>query len=151
MDGTLTISGPLSELSKIAADMEARYPSGVSAGVSIASYGGWNVETMTILLRRLAPRQTRLIAKIADGDGFCSSEELRDEFANEQGQLRGLLGPIAKHVTAMTREGILGESAIVILASEFDHDSRNPQRVSGVRAPAKLLPVIRAAMVSPSH
>ncbi|MEO6942122.1 MAG: hypothetical protein ABI238_05645, partial [Terrimesophilobacter sp.] len=72
MDGTLTISGPLSELSQIAADIEARYPSGVSAGVSIATYGGWNVETMTMLLRRLAPRQASLMARIVDGDGFCS-------------------------------------------------------------------------------
>ena len=148
MDGTLTISGPLSELSQIAADIEARYPSGVSAGVSIATYGGWNVETMTMLLRRLAPRQASLIARIVDGDGFCSSEDLLEEFANEYGQLRGLLGPIARHVTAMTREGIVGESAIAILASEFDHESRNPQRISGIRMPAKLLPVARAGLQS---
>lgn len=89
MDGTLTITGPLSELSKIAADIEGRYPSGVSAGVSIATYGGWSVETLTLLLRRLAPRQARLIARIVAGEGFCSSEDLRDEFTSENGQLRG--------------------------------------------------------------
>ena len=143
MIGTLTITGPLADLAKVAQFAEKL--AGVSATVDLPEYGGWSVGAMASLLRRLAPNQRDLIDMLIVGNGAVTGDQLRAAFGDD---LRGLTGPISRHIGAMVAEGMIAEDAVPIAVAERDARDRANQRTSFIRTPTQLVDILRAAVDS---
>jgi len=146
MNGILTIRGPLDELSRIAEQLHRGELSGVTASVEPAEVEGWTVERARALLARLASKQRAALTMVVEGDGRVDGDDLRGAFGNAGGQVRGLTGPISKHVNNLIAEGVLPVGTRPPTTTEYDPDNRSFQRTLGLIMRAELVPVFRDAM-----
>lgn len=146
MNGKLTIEGDLATLGRLALKINEWFPNELKTHVSVPSWGGWNVEAMTVLLRRLAPKQLQLLDFVSAGDGYQSDEAVRRQFGNETGGMKGLTGPISKHIKAMAATGDITESAVPVVKTEPNPGNRS--QAGGFRIPGELVPIVRAALRS---
>jgi len=146
MNGTLTIEGDLTLLGKLAVKIDEWFPGAFAAEVGTPAWGEWDVETMAVLLRRLGRKQLELIQFVSSGGGYQSDEAVRSRLSNDDGGMKGLTGPISKHINAMIAAGDLAEKASPVVKTESNPDNRNLP--GGFRMPADLLPVVRAALAS---
>src|SRR3954469_13741767 len=101
MLATLTVQGPLDALARIAVLIQQQFAEGVRSDVQPLEVDGWSVERAALLLARLATKQRTVLELVVRGDGHVDDETLRAHFANGNGQVRGLTGPISKHVKNM--------------------------------------------------
>lgn len=146
MNGTLTISGDLALLGKLALKIDDWFPNAFATAVNVPAFGQWDVETMTILLRRLAKKQLDLIDFVSSNDGYRSDDEVRAQFGNDGGGMKGLTGPISKHIKAMVASGMLQADPSFVVKTEPNPVNRN--LAGGFLMPRQLVPVVRAAIDS---
>lgn len=146
MNATLTITGDLAALGRLAQQIDEWVPGAFSTAVETPAFEGWDVEKMTMLLRRLQPKQLDLLSFLTEGGGYRGDEEVRGKFANAGGGMKGLTGPISKHIKAMTEAGLLPNDASYVVRTESHPANRNAP--GGFRTPIGLVPVIRAAIAS---
>ena len=152
MFGTLTIQGDLEQLSRIAAELHELYPNGVRARVDVEAVDGWSVGAATALLRRLARRQVITLQELVAGDGYVADDALRSRLATEAGadptsqiSLRGLTGPISKHIVHLIGDGLLPASTGNPVTADYDNSNSSYQRTSGLSLARPLVPIFRAA------
>lgn len=143
MNATLIISGELTLLGKLAVKIDEWFPGAFATTVDVPSFEGWDVEAMTILLRRLQTKQLELLQFVSDGDGYRTDDEVRANFANADGGMKGLTGPISKHIKSMVEAGTIAAGASYVVRTEANPSNRNAP--GGFRTPSGLLPVLRAA------
>lgn len=146
MHGTLTIEGSLDELAEIAKRITAQYPEGIAASVEPLEVDGWTVERARALLARLAPRQHTTIELVVDNGGYVSSDRLRRALADSREQLRGLTGPISKHVNRLSANGVLPAGTAPPTTTDYDTENPSFQRARGIQMNERLVPVFRAAL-----
>ena len=147
MNGTLTIEGPLDVLASIANELNERYPSTIASTVTPATAAaGWTVETARILFTGLAPKQREALRLVVSRDGFADGQTLRAAFANDNGQIRGLTGPISKRVKKLIAEGVLAPGAEPPTTTQYDADNPSLQRAGGIRMRSELVPIFRQAI-----
>lgn len=146
MNATLTITGDLTLLGKLALKIDEWFPSAFASTVEVPSFDGWDVETMTILLRRLQTKQLELLNFVSENGGYRSDDEVRAKFGNAEGGMKGLTGPISKHIKSMTETGLLPAGASYVVRTEANPTNRNAP--GGFRTPHGLVPVLRAAFSS---
>ncbi len=70
MNGTLTISGDLTVLGKLAVKIDEWFPKAFATEVGVPEFAGWTVESMTVLLRRLQKKQFDLINFVSSANGY---------------------------------------------------------------------------------
>jgi hypothetical protein len=140
LNGTLTITGDITALARV-----AEFAASLDLPMSSESpgFGGWTVESATILIRRLAPKQFELIDRLVRADGACDGAHLRDAFGDD---LRGLTGPISKHIKSLKAEGLVPEEAVPVAIAEADPHDRVNRRTSWIRMPQGLVPIIALAI-----
>ena len=144
MNATLTITGDLTLLGKLAVQIDEWFPTAFATSVEVPSFEGWDVETMTILLRRLQAKQRDLLQFVSENGGYRTDAEVRAKFGNSAGGMKGLTGPISKHIKSMTEAGLLAVDASYVVRTEADPANRNAP--GGFRTPLGLVPVLRAAL-----
>ena len=115
-----------------------------ATSVEVPSFEGWDVETMTILLRRLQAKQRDLLEFVSENGGYRTDAEVRAKFGNAASGMKGLTGPISKHIKSMTETGLLPADASYVVRTEADPTNRNVP--GGFRTPLGLVPVLRAAL-----
>lgn len=147
MNGTLSIEGPLDLLGTIAHELNERFPDGLDALVAPSTgTAGWTVETARILFTGLAAKQREAIRLIVSLNGFADGQALRQAFANDNGQIRGLTGPISKRVKKLIAEGVLPPDVEPPTTTQYDPDNPSFQRAGGIRMRAELVVIFRQAI-----
>jgi hypothetical protein len=144
MEASLTITGDLTLLGKLAVRIDEWFPTAFSTEIAVPAYGGWTVERMSSLVRRLNEKQIELLAFVSENDGYRTDEEVRARFANGEGSMQGLTGPITRHKYAMVKEGLIDDSAIDLVKTE--RNPRNRNLAGGFRMAQELVPVVKAAL-----
>lgn len=144
MNGTLSIHGNLAVLSELAEKINAWVSDAVSTQIEPDAWGGWTIDTMTVLLERLHPWQLLLTSFMAQGNGQRSDSEVREKFAIGDSGLRGQTGPISKHILKMKTAGIIPDDASYLVRVD-----RTTQTASFV-TPNELVPIVRAALSRPA-
>ena len=145
MIGKLVLTGELDVLAKVAERLQAEFPAGLHSEVTTLEYKGYTVERARLLLARLASKQRAALKLLIDGDGTVGQEVLRAAFGNETGQLKGLTGPISKHVKNLIAEGVLPEGTKPPTSTEYDPAVRSYQRAGGIHMDAELVVIFRLA------
>ena len=150
LTGSLTIDGPLDQLADLAHEISRKFPGGftVSVEADALEVAGYTVDRARTLLRRLAARQREAIETVVEHGGRAEGDVLRAQFANEQGQIRGLTGPISKHVKRLIAEGVLPEGTEAPTKTEYDPDNASFQRAGAIEMDAELVPIFREALKS---
>jgi len=148
LTGSLTIDGPLDQLADLAHEISRKFPGGFTVSVEAdgIEVAGYTVDRAKALLRRLASRQRDAIEVVVECGGRAEGDVLRARFANEQGQIRGLTGPISKHVKRLIAEGVLPEGTAAPTTTEFDPDNASFQRAGAIKMDADLVLVFREAL-----
>ncbi|ASR56104.1 hypothetical protein [Cellulomonas sp. PSBB021] len=145
MIGFLQIEGELDVLAQIAAELQERYPDGIGVTVEPYDEGGWNVEAARALVERLAPRQRALLRCLAMDGGVVDDDTLREELANESGSLKGITGPITKHIHNLIEDGVIEDEPTQPWITLYDPAVPGFQRTIGMRMPEALVAIFRAA------
>lgn len=143
MNATLTITGNLDDLAA-AATMLSDHFARLNTTVEPAEFGGWSVEAMRTLLRRLAPKQLALVQLVSTRGGYTADDEVRAQLGNESGGMKGLTGPISKHINALIDAGIVSPEASFVVKTERDPENRSS--AAGFVMPPALAPVVIAAL-----
>jgi hypothetical protein len=146
MNGTLTIEGPLDTLAEVAQHLHQQFPDGLVVEVEAASWEGWTVSSAENLLRRLAGPQRSLLTLIVEQGGVADGASLRQHLGNETGSLKGLTGPISKHVKKMIRDGFLPEGTPAPTTTIYDPENPSYQRAGGIRMEPELVDIFRTAL-----
>lgn len=110
--------------------------------------GGWSISTIDQLLARLSEEgwsaQEQAIRMAALRDGFVEREIVYSLGGYDEGRsLRGFTRPVNRITREFRQYKIIPESAIDILATEYDPVSDNPGWASGFRVPDLLVPLIQ--------
>jgi hypothetical protein len=145
MIGYLQIEGELDVLAEIAAELQKRYPDGLSTVVEPYDEGGWNVEAARALIERLAPRQRMLLRLLATSGETVDDDTLREELGNNEGSLKGITGPITKHINNLIDDGVLDDEPTQPWVTQYDPEIPSFQRTIGMRMPTELVEIFRAA------
>lgn len=143
MIATLTITGNLDELTEAAAMLNGHFAH-VHTSVEPAEFGGWSVEAMRTLLRRLAPKQLALVQLVSTRGGYTADEDVRAQLGNESGGMKGLTGPISKHIRALVDAGTVSPDASFVVKTERDPENRSS--AAGFVMPPALAPIVIAAL-----
>lgn len=146
MNGTISITGNLVQLGELAIKIDDWFPKTFTSEISVPEFEGWNVETMTVLLRRLQKRQLDLIDFVSSARGYRSDSEVRTQFGNDEGGMKGLTGPISRHINALVDSGVLTQPVSFVVRTESSPDNRNAP--GGFRMPQGLIAIVRAALDS---
>ena len=148
IQGTLTISGDIDRIGEAANLLVATFPDGLEVTVDIGDleWCGYTVDRALALLRRLAKRQRMALSVVVEHDGFAKSAVLREVLGNDRGQIRGLTGPISKHVLNLIGEGVLPAGTKPPTTTAYDPDSASYQRAGGIAMAPELVPIFRAAL-----
>jgi len=143
MRGTLSISGELSDLARIAKRLESWLPKGVETEVRPHGWGGWTVDSMAQLLERVHPFQLLLLNYISEADGVRPDADVRRNFTLGDSGLRGQTGAISKHIVKMTKSGIVPADASYVLKVD--------RQTSAVRfvMPDELVSIVQSALALP--
>lgn len=144
MEGTLSIQGDLALLGKLAVKVDEWFPGALSTEVRPDEWGGWTIETMTVLVERLHPWQLLLVSYVARANGRRSDPEVRAKFAIRDSGLRGQTGAISKHIDGLKATGKIPDDASYLL--KVDRSAH----VATFVMPAELVPIVQAALARPS-
>jgi len=145
MIGTLVLTGELNVLAEVAHRLQAEYPAGLHVEVTSMEHKGYTVERAKTLLARLAPKQHAALKLLVDAGGQVGQEELRASFGNENGQIKGLTGPISKHVKNLIAEGVFPEGTEPPTNTDYDPMVRSYQRAGGMHMDAEHVVIFRLA------
>jgi len=94
---------------------------------------GWNSDLATDLIGELPPRTREIIEKVVAGLGQISTDDLRD---TGSGTLRGRVGPIAKAMQRMERQGRLPEGLPRPVRATYAGEGK----ATSIEMPAGILP-----------
>ncbi|WP_138756875.1 hypothetical protein [Modestobacter altitudinis] len=143
MNGTLTIEGDLAILGKIAADITAQYPNGVTAAVETASWEGWDTEVAKIVYNAVGIAARTSLEMVVKAGGFCPDDQLRAVLGDK---LTGkVTGPLNKHLKSLGKKGLIPEGLPKPLVSGYN--GKNAwQPTQGFKMPDQLVPMFAAAI-----
>lgn len=144
MLGTLTIHGPLDTISKIALDLEVKYPDGIVATTTPTRHKGWTVDGARALLNEVASNAHTAIDTVVDGGGFGDDDDLRSKIGDS---LRGsVTGPITRQIRKLQKRGVLPDGVPNPLSPDYDPNITGRQRTRGLHMDPELVPIFREAL-----
>jgi len=145
MNGTLTVEGSLTDLADAAGVLAAHFAQ-LKVRVSALTVGGYSVEGAKAVLHKLASPQRTVIELLVANGGHVSVHDVRVALGRQSADtLRGLTGPISKHVNRLIAQGVLPAGTLPPTVTKYDNTA-GTQRAQRFWMESELVPVFEAAL-----